>query len=307
MTSVPVTISMPEEQLAAIDAVCDEYSLARSRVIRDLVGVTLEGDELEQAVLDAIPESTRKLAEKERREKEMRDRQKLREKAASYNDRVLGYFRKRLEGDAAYALDDMKRLAEGYREDARIWHDDDAEAERKAAQVDVWLGWYEAGLYAREHAEQVETEVNSDDVSGWFEVGHDLFRLREHRDAVEQHIQQVADGDAYDADAVIDSVADKWSVCRGAVHLLVETMTSEGETVATALTRGGDAIQTRQAQPALEADDVPPGAVVVRGGDAIQGAETDGGEPDDTDDVEVVEAAKPDGFGGAVDPEVLDP
>lgn len=285
---------MPEAQLEVIDRVCEKFSLARSRVVRDLIGKSLDGDNLMESVLDAIPDSTLSLAEKEQKDQEMRERQKLREKRYSYNDRVLGYYRKRLEGDAAYPLEGMRELAEGYREDARIWHDDADEADAKAAQNDVWLAWYEAGLYAREHAEQVETEVNSDDVSGWFEVGHDLHRLREYRDDVEKYVRKVADGGALDADAVIDAVASRWTVCRGAVHLLIESMTAEGASVADAVRRGGSALSTRQErQAALDAGDLPADAVVR------VGAETDGGK--------VVEVAKPDGFGGAVDPEVLDP
>jgi hypothetical protein len=154
---------------------------------------------------------------------------------------MLGMYRKRIEGDAAYPPEGMRDLAKGYRKDALIWHDDPEEAERKAAKNDEWLQWYEAGYWARQHADQVETEVNTDEVNGWFELGRDIYRLREHLDEVVDHVRQVADSEVsgWDADAVIESVADKWSVSRGAVHLLIESLTVEDSTIQEALTFGG--------------------------------------------------------------------
>jgi hypothetical protein len=249
-----VNVWLPEGLLDAVDAVCDEFSLARSRVIADVVARHLEGDDVEDAILDAIPDATLRLKEKERREREMLDRQKEREKQHSYEDRILGHYRKRIEGDAAYPPEGMRDLAQGYREDARIWHDDEAEAERKAALNDKWLSWYEAGYWARQHADEVETEVNSDDVSGWFAVGRDIYRLREHLDDVVSHIREVADGTSgWDADAVIDSVSSEWSVCRGAAHLLIESLTVEDSSIQEALAVGGETLRATE-DLALEGD-----------------------------------------------------
>lgn len=291
------SLSVPDEVADAVDAICEEYSLARSRVVVDIVGRQLEGDDLEAAVLDAIPESTLKLAEKERMEQAMKDRQKLREKRHSFEDRTRGYFRKRLEGDAAYEPEGMRELAEGYREDAQIWHDDEDEAARKEAMVDEWMSWYEAGYWAREHAEQVETELLEGDVSGWFEVGEDVHRLREHVDDVVEQVRKVAnaEGVGFDSDAVIDSVARRWSVCRGAAHLLIESLTESEVTMSEALMHGGDRLRSDDdlalggAPDEPRPSELPEDATVRMGGRAVDLDEdeaemigihaTDGGEP----------------------------
>jgi len=271
-------VYFPEGFLDAVDAVCEEYSLSRSRVIADAAERGLCGEASEEAIREVIPEATLRLAEKERREREMLDRQKEREKQHSYEDRILGHYRKRIEGDAAYPPEGMRDLAEGYREDAHIWHDDEEEAERKAALNDEWLDWYEAGYWARQHADEVETEVNSGDVSGWFAVGRDIYRLREHLDAVVEHIREVADGSAgWDADAVIDSVASEWSVCRGAAHLLIESLTVEDSSIQEALAIGGETLRATE-DLALEGD----------------GPDADRELPEaDVEDVEDVEEADP--------------
>lgn len=234
-----------EGLLDAVDEVCEEYSLSRSRVINDALAEKIEGDD---ALQNVVPESTLQLAQQERREREMLDRQKRREKKHSWEDRILGHFRERIEGDAAYRVEGMEDLAEGYVEDAEIWMADDDDMIAEARQkVDEWLSWYEAGYWARKHADAVDTEVNSSDVSGWFEVGRDIFRLREHVEDVVAHVREVADGSAgWDSDAVIDSVASEWSVSRGAAHLLIESLTVEDVSVQEALAVGGESLRATE-------------------------------------------------------------
>lgn len=260
-----VHVNLHAAQVEAIDEVAEEFSLSRSEIVRDLLGKPLGDDPTASQVVNFIDDTTLRLAEKEAAEERLLARQKLREKRASFVDRVRGYFRNRLEGDAPYEMADIEALALGYREDAQIWHDDADEIERKQALVDDYLDWYEAGLFARRHAESVDTEVNTDDVSGWFEVGEHLHTLREHRQEVEERVRQVADrqGVGLDADAVIDAVASEWSVCRGAVHLLIESMTITGASIQDALTIGGDTLRTPAPSQAItSADDIPDDATV---------------------------------------------
>lgn len=240
-----VSVSLPDDMVAAIDAVAEEYSLSRSGIMRDVLGQWIDGEDLEQAVEEAIPEATMKLAQKEAREQELMDKQKLREKRHNFEDRVRGYFRKRLEGDAAYPIDGMEELAEGYREDARIWHDDPDELARKLSMVDRFLEFYRMGYFARQHADEIETEVNSEDVDGWFEVGEDIYRLRTHIDDVVDHVRTVGDSSSgYSSEAVVDSVAKRWSVSEGAVLLLLEEMIDPGTaTIQEALALGGDRLR----------------------------------------------------------------
>lgn len=239
-----VSVSMPDKMVQAIDSVCDKYSLARSRVIRDLLGKVIEDGELSEAVVDAIPESTLKLAELEAKEAAMMDKQKILEKRASHADRVKGYLSKRLEGHAAYKPEDQRLLAEGYKEDARIWHDDADEIAEKEAEVDKWMDWYEMGYWARKICESTESEVNTDDISAkWFEVGQDLFKLRANLEDVVDQINRVAnsEGVGYDHKAVVTAIARKNSVCYGAALLLIQHMVTDPEdTIRTALTYGGD-------------------------------------------------------------------
>ena len=246
MGKTRVTIRFETATIDAIDAVADEFSITRSRIIRDLVGNQLDEEALSEAVRDAIPEATRKLAAREAQEQRMMDRQKLREKRASFNDRVRGYFSKRLEGHEAYDPDDMDELAEGYKEDAQIWFDDPEDIEAKEQLVDKWFDWYEMGYWARQHSDTVETEVNSDDVSGgWFEVGEHLYRLREHLDEVTSEIMRIANTQnvGMDSDAVVDALCRRYTVCDGAVLLVLEHMVDDPDgSISDSLIRGGDAI-----------------------------------------------------------------
>lgn len=259
------TISLPDGTANAIEQFCEEYSLARSRVISDIVERYLIEDD--KRVSEVVPEATVELARKERREKEMLDRQKIREKKHSFEDRIRGHFRKRLEGDAAYSPEGMRDLALGYKEDAEIWHDDPREADRKKAKVDRWLEIYEAGYFARKHADKVDTEVNPEDVSGWFEVGEGMHRLRENLPEVVDHIRTVADSSAgWDSEAVIDSVAKRWTVSPGAAHLLIESLTVESADIQETLSLGGDRLKTPEdirlsaGGPEPEPEPLPEGA-----------------------------------------------
>lgn len=221
-----VSVSLPDDVVAAIDAVADEYSLNRSRIIRDVLGKWIDGEGLEQAVEDAIPEATRKRAQMEARQEEIMDEQTIRERRHNFEDRVRGYFRQRLEGDAAYPVEGMEELAIGYRDDARNYHrDHPEELEQKLDMVDRFLEFYRMGFFAREHAETVDTEVNSEDVDGWFEVGEDIYRLRHYIDDVIEVVEAVAGRDhGYQSTAVVEAVAKRFSVSEGAVMLLLEHM-----------------------------------------------------------------------------------
>jgi len=238
-----LTAYLDVDVIEAIEAVADEYSLSKSRVVSDVLAKQLSGDgDLSDAVEDAIPEATRRLAVKQREDRKMRDRQELREKRASWADRIKGHFRERIEGDEAYRPDDMEGLAEGYLEDAEIWIDDDERVDEAREQVDEWLSYYRAGYWAREHADAVDTEICGEDVSGWFAVGEDVHTLRSRIDEVEDLIHSIADGDAYDSDAVVDAVASRFTVCEGAVRLLIELMIEDGSTVQEAILAGGDSL-----------------------------------------------------------------
>lgn len=304
---VRVTVSLDPELVDAIDAVGEEFSLSRSRIVRDVLGSHVREDgDASEAFIDAIPEVTRSLALKERADEKMRDKQKLVEKRASWRDRIKGHFRRRIEGDEAYHPDDMAELSEGYVRDAEIWIDDDDRVEEARDDVDEWLSYYRAGYWARQHADAVDTEICDDDVSGWLAVGEDVHTLRSRIDDVEEHIRAVADGSAFDSDAVIDAVASRYTVCEGAVRLLVELMIEDDSTVATAIASGGDRLGSAAdaagrlgASPEPEPEPITDGSgsdsesedVVVIDGeeypaevveDAIVGRGVDG-EPDEVD------------------------
>lgn len=277
----------------AIEEVADQFSLSRSKIIRDLVGQQLDDEEeLSDAVIDAIPERTLKLAERERQEEALKEEQKLIEKKASFEDRVRGYFRKRLEGNAAYSPDLMEELAEGYKRDAQIWFDDPEEIEQREELVDDWMLSYRLAYFARQHSDEIDTEMDSDEIGSWFSVGEDIQKLRSRLEEVIDHVRSIAeqDGVGWDDDAVIDSVAGRWSVSEGAVLLLLEHLVSKDDgSVAEMLRLGGDHIEIPTGLDQLGAgngsrsvpiEELPDDAEFVsRDPDARSAVETDGGEP----------------------------
>lgn len=283
---IPVTIRFEPSTIEALDHIADKYSVSRSVLIRSKIRSGLDPDDpdFERELIDAVPESTLKLSQRQAKMSEIMDAQELKEKKHSFDDRVIGYFKARLEGDAAYTPEGMEDLAEGYKLDASVWFDDAEDVREKEDLVDEWLSWYDMGYFAREHAHTVETEVNSSDVSGgWFEVGRDLHKLRERLDEVVSHIRDVADreGVGYDSDAVVESIARTWSVCEGAVLLLLEHMVAEPDgTIADALVRGGDRlVDPTSLAPELngesEVDALPEGAVIrTRDPDALSRMES---------------------------------
>lgn len=322
---IQTNVSLGKGTRAAIEEAADEFSISMSRLLDQIAAGYLMLDEEEQHNPDkvdygtasetlraAIPDTTIRVAEKEKRDREMRERQKEREKKHSYEDRILGCYRKRIEGDAAHRPEGMRDLAKGYREDARIWFDDEEKAEEMAALNDKWLKWYDAGYWARQHADDVETEVNSVDVSGWFEVGRDIYRLREHLDDVVDHVREVADGTAgWDSDAVIDSVASEWSVSRGAAHLLIESLTVEESSIQEALSIGGERLRPTE-ELALEGDG-PVQDRELAEPDVEADGDGDDDDPDAPDVIDVepnaVEELPDDAIvrkGGRAEPDVVD-
>lgn len=263
-----VTASMSDPEAKRLEAFCEEFDLSKSRVIRDALDeAVFPNGEVDPAVQDAVPEATMKLARRERRQEKLMDKQKLREMKASMEDRYRGYFRKRLEGDAPYDPEGMADLADGYREDAEIWHDHDEDLAETEALIDRLENYYYAGYYARKHADRVETEVNSDAVDGWFEVGEDLHRLREHRVEVEDRLRDLSGNDSTLVAAdVVEKVASEWTVCEGAVWLFAESLTDAEQTVREALDGTSETFGADDG-PALAAGDDLPDHAELRMGD----------------------------------------
>lgn len=244
-----MTIVLPDATAEAIEEVADEFGLSYSAICRDLMHKSL-GDKTAPAVEDAIADDTLRLARKEARNESMRRRQQEREKRASFDDRIIGFFRARLEGDAAYPIEEMEGadgLAEGYREDARIWFDDEEKIGEKIEKVDRWLAVYRAGVWAREHAEARTTTLSPDEVDGgYWTLAEDIFSLREQIGEVIEEIEHVADETtAWDSAAVVESIAGKFGVCEAAVKLVVDGLTADGADRQEMLSIGGEAVRDR--------------------------------------------------------------
>lgn len=210
-----LTIYLPDDVDRAFKQACDDKDVSYSTACRELIVREIRTGDM----FDAIPDELVELAEKEARQQEIMAQQKLREKKASFDDRIQGFFRKRLEGDSAYRPEDMEELAKGYRADARNWFEDPdriAEAERK---VDKWMNQYRAGYEARQQAERPDTEI--DDSGDWFQVGQDLDELRTQQRNLLKTIKRHVERDGIDPDSILDSVAGEFSVDSVAVEILL--------------------------------------------------------------------------------------
>lgn len=279
-----VTISVDPEIKAAVDALCSEYSLSRSRVMNDLLGkLVTEETDAKAAVEDAIPDATLRLAELKAQEDAMMDQQTIREKRASFEDRVTGFFADRLEGYHSYRPDEQAELSRGYKRDAEIWHEDEDRIAEKKAFVDKTMEEYRIGYWAREMCESPDSEVNPGDIDEkWYVVGSDLYQLRENLDSVVDQINRVAEsrGIGWDHEAVIEAIARKWAACPGAVMLLVQHMVTDDETtMRDALTRGGDLLEDPDAAirgvegPDASVPEIGPDDTIRMGGQVIDGEE----------------------------------
>lgn len=234
-----VSVSLPDELVRLLDEISDETGVSRSRLVANLVeGRILSEsipiserkipedrlDEIRERTLESVPDPTVKLARREREDRRIRDEQTLRERRISWDDRVLGFFKSRLEGDAAYPPDGMGELAQGYVADAVAWGEDDDEIDRKRKQARDWLETYRVGYEAREFAESPESEISPDDVSGWFDVGAGIRRLRENQERAREIVLDAVESDGSDLspDAVADRLSDELDVPCGSAWLFVE-------------------------------------------------------------------------------------
>lgn len=235
--------------LDLVEELAEEYSWSVSEVLRWLAEgeVEEEGGKLSKDdLLERIDDTKIKLARREKRQEKIQAEQELREWKHSFEDRVKGYFRDRLHGDAAYEPEAMDDLSKGYKDDAENWSDDAANAKEKKELVDKLRKVYRAGYYARNHAEQIDSELDPKDRDkDWLDIGEDLFKLRSRSEEVVEHIRSVADnqGVGWDSDAVIDSVCNRWSVGPASVMLLMEQMVAgENDRIHDMLRKGGDAV-----------------------------------------------------------------
>lgn len=238
----------PASFIDMVDDIAHEYSWSRSEVLRNLtLNEVEEGGQLSKNdIIECIDDTKLELARKEKRQQQLKKRQKLKEKKHSFEDRIRGFFRQRLEGDKAYIPLGMDDLAEGYKEEADIWFDSSEEIEDKHAYVEEQRQIYEAGYFARQHADEIDAELDPDDRNrSWMDIGEDLFKLRSRSEEVVDHITRVADnqGVGWDSEAVIDSVCNRWSVGTAAVMLLMEQMVAnDNDRIHDMLRKGGDAV-----------------------------------------------------------------
>jgi len=265
-----VSVWMDEETVDVIDEFCRKYSLSRSEVMSDIVSGWIEDGDDAEALRAAVDETLIKAARREAEYKKMRKAQKMRERRHNWHDRIKGFISERVEGNAAYDVDGIRDLAKGYRRDAEIYSESEQEIREKHEQLEQWIEIYDLAVWCRKYGEETDTELQTGDVSGWFEVAEDLYTIRERIEEVTDHIKRVAnsEGVGWDSEAVIDSVSKQWSVCRGSVILLLEQLVSDdGDSIRDMLRMGGDRIRDLDLDPALlgpsdPAEQLPDGAEI---------------------------------------------
>lgn len=216
-----LTIYLPDDIEEAFRQACEQTELSYSTAARELIVREMRHGEM----FDAIPDEILKLAEKEARQEEIMAKQKLREKRASFDDRIQGFFRKRLQGDAAYEPADMSELADGYQADARNWFDDPDRIAEKVEKVDRWMRFYRAGYEARQHAERSDTQTERS--GSWFQIGQDLSMLESRQQELLGEISQKIERDGHDPDAIIRSIAKTFSVEERSVEIILDKLAPE--------------------------------------------------------------------------------
>lgn len=216
-----ITVYLSDDIEQAFRQACEETELSYSTAVRELIVREMRHGEM----FDTIPDEILELAEKEARQEEIMAKQKLREKRASFDDRIQGFFRKRLQGDAAYEPQDMEELADGYRADAQNWFDDPDRIAEKVDKVDHWMRVYRAGYRARQHAERSDTQTERS--GSWFQIGEDLESLESRQAELLTEISEKIKSDGFDPDAIIRSLAKELSVEERAVEIILDKISPE--------------------------------------------------------------------------------
>lgn len=327
-------VYLTEEQIEVVDSIKrnsrekpEMWDMSDSEAIRELVNVAIEHLGEKPALEELVDKIDRVKWQNQQRHEARRKKADFADMAGGWRGRVRKYLNQRLAGTEPHPPEKVEILAESYMGDIVDWERDPETLERNYDAIEDHREWLDDMVEEYRDAFEAkgvlpdEAFENHDDV----ETGSDLLRLRDHFDDVLLTVAELAEGDAYDVDAIYRRLAGDYAVEEETVELVVEKLTGDdvdarralksGEGILDAVDRqalqswGGDPSVLEEAtetdveeEPAEETASIEE-APAVEEAPVVEGAATDGGEADaEVLDVETVDDDRgedPDGIDAA--------
>lgn len=226
MSKERVTVWLEEETVEMIEAAVQEAAqdpeigdeVSKSMIVRERLhdGVQVWSGKVRDALPDEYLEHY-ELKYRKRRRKKKDYRNKL---AAYWRQNVNRALTKFYDDEAAAPPSRVRKSMRSWRDELHDVKDDEEEIEADLAWLERKLQEYEENV---EYAEAVPDQ-GFDRVSPEPSVGSDLYQLRPQAAEIVEDIERLADGDAYDADAIIDRLAADYGVQTEAVETIIDTM-----------------------------------------------------------------------------------
>jgi len=222
----PITVRLPASLYDAVDDAVleaqersDLPNLSRAAVIRYMIeqGEDSWGDSVEALVPDALVEEWRVTRERKR----IKKRAYTDDLAGGWRGRVKSALNGRLAGEEPYHPRYIRSLADSFEEEARLYFGGQELEDRVSwlhDRVEAYIDAFEAKGAV---PERLYDDV--DDVS----LGRDLRRLQERPVEVVTMIEEIAESEAYDPDAITDRISAEYGVDVEAVETVLDAMTRE--------------------------------------------------------------------------------
>lgn len=249
----PVTVRLPASLYDAVDdAVLEAQerselpNLSRAAVLRYMIeqGEESWDDSVESLVPDALLEEWQITRERKR----IKKRAYIDDLAGGWRGRVKSALNGRLAGEEPYHPKYIRKLSDSFEEEARLYFEGQELEDRVSWLYDRVEAYIDAFEAKGAVPERLYDDV--DDVS----LGRDLRRLQERPVEVVELIEEVAESEAFDPDAIIDRVSSEFDVDVEAVETVLDAMTREDVDERQAL-KAGDGFRTFVPDRALQEPD----------------------------------------------------
>lgn len=222
-TTIRLRESLIETLDEAIQDAPDWLMVSRSDLVRYGWGRDLS--EWDESVREIVPDEVLAKYRTKRMDERTQAAYYVVDKREGWRGRVKSRLNKRLAGEEPYHPDGVASLSEGYREELEALHEL-SPASARSLQAD--LVWLEERLEEYRDAWLAKTTVPDprpfDDVEDEIGVGRDLLQLRRELDDLVLELEDVAESEAYDPDAIVRALAAERGVSEDAISLVVDLL-----------------------------------------------------------------------------------
>jgi Arc/MetJ-type ribon-helix-helix transcriptional regulator len=221
-----VTLSLPETMIDAVDQAVEDapdyLSLSRSEIIRYALA---EGFDEDDDVLDLIPSEILNKYLYEVEHERLKAEFYCVDMREGWRGRTKSYLNARLAGEHPHHPRGIQIIADGYRKELEFLHRQVPESSRTLEEDREWLRErIEDYRDAWEAKQTVPDPTPFEGLGDGIETGRDLLQLRGEFSDVVEAIDSKAESNAYDPDAIVESVASEFAVSTDAVDVVLETL-----------------------------------------------------------------------------------